>query len=369
MTEPERPSELHAVREARWDAERGQRALGGVHARLARRERLSRQGVLALAAAACMLAAFALWPASPAEVARPAHQDAGRSLRFADGSTVQLLDARSEVEVTRVAPEQVEVALSRGRGHFSVTPDAKRTFVVHAAHVTIVVLGTAFTVVREPMRVHVSVERGRVEVTSGGEKRILTQDEAAWFEAREPLVGAAAEPEPQALEPLLPAPVESTTPAVAVARARFLEHARRRQYARAMEVIRQRPGVVHDTAEDLMLAADAARLSGDAAAAVTYLKRVAQRHPRDSRAPLAAFTLGRILLFELDRPAEAREAYALTRKLSAQGALAEDALAREVEAAARAGQSATARALADEYLARYPNGQRRAQVQKLSGRP
>jgi transmembrane sensor len=355
-----------AVREAHWDAERSQRALAEVHARVTRRGRLERQGVLALAAAACLLGAFALWPASPREVARPSGPSESRSLRFADGSAVELLDASSEVEVTSVAPERVEVALSRGRAHFSVTSDPKRQFVVHAAHVTIVVLGSAFSVVREPLRVYVSVERGLVQVGSGSEQRVLSSDEAAWFVAP----SAAPLPRATALEPeVTPAEPEHGGSPAAAARARFLEHSRHRQYARAMEVIRQRPSVVHDTAEDLMLAADAARLSGDAAAAVPYLKRVAERHGRDSRAPLAAFTLGRILLFDLNRPAEAREAYALTRKLSAQGALAEDALAREVEAALRAGQNAAARQLADEYLERYPSGRRREQVQKLSGRP
>ena len=109
------------------------------------------------------------------------------------------------------------------------------------------------------------------------------------------------------------------------------------------------------------------RIPGHAAEAVPYLERVAAQHARDARAPLAAFTLGRIYLFELDRPLEAKNAFALTRKMASGGALAEDALAREVEAAARAGQASEAQKLAQEYLARYPQGRRRSQVAKVVG--
>jgi len=50
----------------------------------------------------------------------------------------------------------------------------------------------------------------------------------------------------------------------------------------------------------------------------------------------AAFTLGRVLLDELGRPSEAVDAFPLAR--SSGGPLAEDALAREVEALSRAGE-------------------------------
>jgi hypothetical protein len=52
----------------------------------------------------------------------------------------------------------------------------------------------------------------------------------------------------------------------------------------------------------------------------------------DPRAPLAAFTLGRVLLRELARPREAAAAFAQARALAPRGPFVEDALAREVEA-------------------------------------
>jgi transmembrane sensor len=105
-----------------------------------------------------------------------------------------------------------------------------------------------------------------------------------------------------------------------------------------------------------MLAADAARLSNHPEEALPYLRRVTRDYPRDSRAALSAFTQGRILLSQLGRPAQAAEAFAQSRRLAPSGALAEPALAREIEALNRAGQSDRAAVLASEYARRYPNG-------------
>jgi transmembrane sensor len=91
-----------------------------------------------------------------------------------------------------------------------------------------------------------------------------------------------------------------------------------------------------------------------------------REHAADARAPLAAFTLGRVLLTELHRPREAAAAFASARALAPSGAFAEDALAREVEAWAKAGEVAQARARAEEYLRLYSRG-RRADVVKVLG--
>jgi transmembrane sensor len=186
---------------------------------------------------------------------------------------------------------------------------------------------------------------------------VLVAKESAWFSLDEVPVDASVEPRKAEAERR----VQRTS-----TREAFLEHARHQRYANALQVIHERPSVVHDDPEDLMLAADAARLSGHAAEAVPYLERVAAQHARDARAPLAAFTLGRIYLFDLGRPLEAKAAFARTRSMSgAQGALSEDALAREAEAAARAGLASEASRLAQDYLDRYPQGRRRAEVAKF----
>src|SRR5262249_23004104 len=87
-------------------------------------------------------------------------------------------------------------------------------------------------------------------------------------------------------------------------------------------------GVVRDEPGELLLAADVARLSGHPARAIEALQRVVEKHASDSRAPLAAFTLGRTLLDQLGRPREAATAFATARRLEPRGAMAQDALAR-----------------------------------------
>ena len=122
-----------------------------------------------------------------------------------------------------------------------------------------------------------------------------------------------------------------------------------------------------EAAADLLLAADRARLAGDAAEGAELLRKLLREHTDDPRAPLAAFTLGRLLLTELGRPAEAAAAFAQVRRLSPDGAFAEDSLAREVEALGKAGLAADARARADEYQRLYPNGRRMATVRTAGG--
>ena len=142
--------------------------------------------------------------------------------------------------------------------------------------------------------------------------------------------------------------------------------AERGQYREAYDSLRaesQTP--VRDEIHELLLAADTARLSGHPTEAVPYLRRVLTRYGDDSRSHLAAFTLGRVLLDELGQPAEAAAAF--ERALAPHAPLAEDALARAVEAWARAGRAPRAHALALEYQRRYPQGRRMRTVVKFGG--
>lgn len=115
---------------------------------------------------------------------------------------------------------------------------------------------------------------------------------------------------------------------------------------------------------DLLLLADVARLSRHPADAVPPLARLLREHTRDPRAPLAAFTLGRVQLDELGRPREAAESFRRAEDLDPDGPLAQDALAREVEAWSRAGETGRARERASAYVQRYPSGRRLRSVRQ-----
>jgi len=357
-----------------WRVDRRENALARLHARLDRRTLVVRASALvSVVAVLGLILGFALHArlAPQALAARDAHQ-----VRFGDGSSVQLLDATSTLDVGAASPSAVEVALRSGSAEFEITPNPKRQFVVHAGVADISVLGTHFRVTREGPRVRVEVTRGRVAVKFAGGARQLTAGESDWF----PPAEAASEDAPTAASATAAGLAGAagavtsaalSTPSASVeglaSRRGFLDHATRGEYREAYSVLERTPEVVGNAPQDLMLAADAARFSNHPAQATHFLERVTREHPQDSVAPLAAFTLGRIYLSQVGQPARAAEAFALSRKLAPSGSLAEDALAREVEAAQLAGQQSRARDLAEQYLRLYPHGRRLASVRKSGG--
>jgi transmembrane sensor len=124
---------------------------------------------------------------------------------------------------------------------------------------------------------------------------------------------------------------------------------------------------VDDNPEALMDAADAARSSGRPDAAVMCLRKVLRDHSESPLAPLAAFTLGRVLLEKLGQPLPAADAFAMVRALAPDGSLAQDALAREVEAWSKAGHPQEAYKRACLYVVTYPTGRRLHAVQMYGG--
>jgi transmembrane sensor len=100
---------------------------------------------------------------------------------------------------------------------------------------------------------------------------------------------------------------------------------------------------------------------------VSYLRKVVRDHRHSPVAPLAAFTLGRVLLERMGQPSEAADSFALARTLAPYGSLAQDALAREVEALSKAGSAQQAYQRARQYVQSYPQGQRLRAVKLYGG--
>jgi hypothetical protein len=152
-----------------------------------------------------------------------------------------------------------------------------------------------------------------------------------------------------------------------VADARWVTLADQRRFGEAYGLLRQVPMKNLSEPDDLLLAADVARQAGRPERAVPFLERVVAEHPRQMCAQLAGFSLGKIYLDNLDQPALAARRFADVRAMAPAGGLAQDALAREVEAWARAGETTRARDGALEYARVYPHGQRLAAVRDLGG--
>jgi len=184
------------------------------------------------------------------------------------------------------------------------------------------------------------------DVPSPGERRAV-----ATGEPRRPPATPAVRDEPR---------IAATPPST------WRDDAGRGDYAAAWAALAGERQTI-DGMADLLLAGDVARLSGHAAAAVAPLSRAVALHPDDPRAPLAAFTLGRVHLEDLGAPRDAALAFARARELAPDGPLAEDALAREVEAWSRAGEAGTARSQAMIYTQRYPRGRRVHAVRRFGG--
>jgi transmembrane sensor len=337
-------------------------------ARGRRRRRAVARAGMGLAATGIAIAAAVVFhgrqPAPVAVAVGPA--PAAAPVRLADGSVATPLDDASEITVREDAPQKVAIDLARGRGHFDVAPRPDRTFSVRAGDVTVTVIGTVFTVERVADRIGVTVTRGRVLVDWGVGSRGLSAGESGWFP---PLV--VGEPASTGATSTGATSTGATT-TTTTSRSRSRSRSRSTSAIHAERVVapppvEAPPSTDAETAETLLAAADTARLQGRAQDGAALLRRIVKDHRADPRAPLAAFTLGRVLLMELGQPRAAAAAFAEARALAQVGPFAEDALAREVEAWAKAGDRAKARARAQEYLLLYPSGRRVAAVRALGG--
>jgi TolA-binding protein len=328
--------------EAGWQARQVEAQLGVLHARL-RRRRVTR-AALATVASLLLLAGAAsvagVWrrPVAARVAPVPAPGDAVRVVEAAppalapvppappteapialgDGSAIYVDGAATRLVTHRVSATQVAIGLDAGGARFEVPEQPARRFRVVAGAVTVETHGGRFHVRRAGQRVEVAADRGEVVVRWGHELELVAPGAVASFPPRAAASAADSAAAPESMDVLL---------ATAVA----------------------------------------ARLSGAPAEAAQALERALALHADDARAPLAAFTLGRVQLEELDAPAAAAAAFVRAQALAPAGPLAEDALAREVEAWWRAGDGEQARARAAAYLTRYPDGRRAHAVRQFGG--
>ena len=343
-----------------WSEEQTRSLARGV---LVRRRRRFVSRVALSAACAGLLVFGALrfkHPEIPARMAiataKVASVSALSAVHYADGSVAELGSQGGVVHLDQQEADLVSSTVVSGSARFDVVPNHERTFEVHAGDVTVRVLGTAFVVERSGSGAHVSVERGRVRVSWPGGEAVLGVGEAGEFPPVSAVASAAF-----ADASAVPVPVESIPLAPHVWR----DLAQRGRYAQAFAALRQTPDDVRNEPRDLLLAADVARLSSHPAQAVAPLRKVTQLYPKDPRAPVAAFTLGRVLLDDLGRASEAAGAFAQAERLWPSGPLAGDALAREVEALKRSGQMPAARAIAEKYVTLHPDGRHAAALRAM----
>lgn len=256
-----------------------------------------------------------------------------------DGSQVQLAPA-GRLHVDRDDAEQVRLALHQGRGHFEVTKKPERSFEVEAQGVVVRVVGTVFDVALSDesagRRVRVAVQEGIVEVTPPGGALVRLEKGESWTMVFADDADPATPPEPAEEAPAPSAAAEEPPPAPS---------------SSASPV----------TAKALFERAMAARRASRFPEAAAAFEELLRRYPNDARASLAAMELGRLRADHLDDADGAARAFEQAEK--GDNGLAEDALARRVRSLDQAGDEAACRAAASRYLAKYPQGARRAEVE------
>lgn len=259
----------------------------------------------------------------------------------------------ADIDVVHSSADRLEVRVVHGKSRFRVPKGAKRRLKVTAGRVEIEVYAAEFSVARNDSATDVWSHSGEVVVLWNDEPQTVGPGEHRRFES-----GVE--------ETVMPADLIERDRHNATVDWRAL--ARDDRFNDAYEALHRRGNSAFESkVGDLLLAADVFRMSGHPRDAVRPLRRVVESHSDDPRAPLAAFTLGRVLLDDLGQPGAAARAFRKARKLNASGALAEDALAREVEAWSKAGNENEARQRAELYLRTYPNGHRAHAVKKYSG--
>ncbi len=363
--------------EVDWTEERARRVENSMILRRTRIRRVRTTSAVILSAVALVALSLeaprlvsSLRSSSPVAVQSSANRAAEQAIVLSDGSTATPIGVESVVHLSGDGPSRVEMEVAQGTARFSVTPNPSRLFIVRTGVVTVQVVGTAFTVERVGQGANISVHQGRVKVSWSQQATELSAGEAGSF------------PRDSAPTPALPEvrDLELVTDAGASSQAvetgglkgplapakSWRDYARDGHYDEAFATLQQvGTSAVRNDVGDLLLAADVARLSHHPEKAVDPLTRIVQRHGQDPRASLAAFTLGRVLLDELGGPRQAASAFAQARQLAPGGTLAQDALAREVEAWSRAGEQNRALSMAEEYVKLYPNGRRIRAVRRF----
>jgi TolA-binding protein len=368
--------------------------------------------------AACALAVV-LWPhdARPGnesvwEGAVVASDDSPIEMTLAEGTHIQV-EPRSEVKLLHSSSRAVQVRLGHGSARFQVSKKRTRRFSVNLGKVEVVVTGTQFRVVRQALpsnnksgsagdRVQVAVEEGTVEVhredgqvisLHAGEdwSTVVSHDGVTPGDTSASAGSAGVSPDTRStttdaasLEPALPSD-DSELPADGLAADNLAAEneesdldgaseltadgvdvdgqdevdedqgsTRRRDAHRARRRRRAREAAAD--AGELLDNANLARRAGRLDDAAELYADLVRRFPKDRRASLAAFELGRLRMDSLRDVRGAVQALEKALKLDARGAFAEDALARLVLAEEARGDLGACNRARARYLARYPEG-------------
>lgn len=312
---------------------------------------------------------------------------------LSDGSHVAIASGARLVPLVHDAHE-VGLLLEAGRVELEIPAGTGRRWWIEAGLARVEVVGTRFVVDRGDDRVRVEVMRGAVLVHSSHlAQRVVRVAAPASLtvEAKTEPRGASAWVEVDRGDSIATtaptgrdAPIAEAEPAVAPTRgssrgtskevsgpdaAREVSATTTATSSAPAPEASDRPNPAstasaEPAAADLFAAADRARAEGAHGEAAEHLQRLVDDHPNDLRAPVAAFTLGRLRLERLGDPSAAAQAFERAIALGLPRTLEEDAHARLVESYARANDRVAAAEAARVYDERFSDGRRAKDVER-----
>jgi TolA-binding protein len=289
---------------------------------------------LAIAAAVVVVARWQTAEPAPAPTATVVRE---RTVGFNDGSEATLV-GEAGIRTVMDRSERVEVVQRVGKVSYKVRPDRKREFVVRAGDVSVIVLGTQFSVELGESLAEVRVIEGKVRVLDKRRTTELVAGETLnlqAFHAQE-----AAEK---------PAEDESDSEKTA-------GEQKSPEAARSAE----KPAAL--TAQELLAQADEARAAQDWSEAVRLLRTLLARYPATGNKSNVLFMLARA---ERNRGSHAEAALVFGKCAAQGGTLASEALAEEAASWLKARQRDRAVRAAERYVKRYPTGPHANKMQHL----
>ncbi len=286
-------------------------------------------------------------------------------LDFSDGSRI-MLEPRAAATLSELTPTRAGLRLDGGKVLASIHKHPGMTWTVSAGPYAVHVVGTRFSVAWSAgeRSLEVLVHEGRVRVSGGDLPAAgVMLDTGGRLERR------AATPRPESSgEPSVPESSKNPEPVaeknietepVASANAAISALAVKGKYKEALALAEKR-GFERLTNElpenDLLLLANAARYSGDAARARLALLKLRQRFSGRPAANLAALYLAKIAEDMTREPQEAVRWLRTFLQSSPSGDLAAGARASLMSLYLRSGNEDAARAIAEEYLRHHANG-------------
>jgi len=348
----------------------------------ARRSRSALVFAVAAAFAAGIGLGKAVWQprasSQPTTVVRPPEEQAaldvlaagthGRTFGLPGGARVALSPGGT-AEILRNPDGTVALRLVQGEAQVDTAADAQPLSVVAGDALLSVQTGSVMHVRRGSEDLDVSVSEGSVQLVSPAGTRHLSRGERAdAIPVHAPVVASTASS--QRPGPLAAArrdrPSNDSVRAPSVAPER-LGRPEAVDPAETLQVIRRHPGGIDGaiagarSAQELMEIHDALRSAADLAGAMRALERILASFPNSEYAQIAAWQLGAAYQ-RAGNAAKANEYFERAR--SFKGALAEDALCRQLKSATNKDDAVR---IAQEYLQGYPDGRCKDDAERVAG--